>query len=149
MLWDIMQAYIPSKIERNCIVIRHLSAKLKKIYLKDTVLYVVKPLYGWAGAGNHWFATYLVHHKEKLGIKMTPYDTCFLISKDGGENFDIVRILIDNTLNVEIEVFIKKEETKIMKAKFKAKTQTILEIGESGDFNSCWMTIKGEYIMVV
>lgn len=149
MLWDIMQAYIQSKRERNCIVICHLSTKLKNKYLKNTVLYVVKPLYGLVEAGNHWFATYSVHHQEKLGTKMSSYDAYFLISKDGGENFDIIRILIDNTLNVEMEVFIKKEETEIMKAKFKAKTQTILETGASGDFNGYWMTIKAKYIMVV
>lgn len=144
-----MQAYIRSKIEQNCIVICHLSAKLKKKYPKDTVLNVVKPLYSLAGAGNHWFATYSVHHKEQFGIKMSPYDACFLIFKDSSENFDIVRILIDNTLNVEMEVFIKKEKTEIMKAKFKAKTQTILETSASRNFNGCWMTIKAEYIMVV
>ena len=43
----------------------------------------------------------------------------------------------------------KKEETVIMEVKFKAKTRTILEIGVSGDFNDCYMTIKAESIMVV
>lgn len=44
---------------------------------------------------------------------------------------------MDNTLNIKIEAFIKKEETKIIEAKFKAKTQTILETGRSEDFNGC------------
>ena len=43
----------------------------------------------------------------------------------------------------------KKEETEIMKAKFKAKTQTILETGVSGDFNGCRMIIEAESIMII
>lgn len=43
----------------------------------------------------------------------------------------------------------KKEKTEIIKTKFKIKTQTILETGESGDFNGYRMTIKAEFIMIV
>ena len=43
----------------------------------------------------------------------------------------------------------KKEETEIMEAKFKAKTQIILENGASRDFNGCRMTIEADSIMVV
>ena len=43
----------------------------------------------------------------------------------------------------------KKEENEIMKAKFKAKTQTILEIGALKDFNGCHMTIEADSIMVL
>ena len=149
MLWDIMQAYTQSKTELNHTVICHLPAKLKKQYPEGTILRVVKPLYGLAEAGNHWFVTYLDHHKEKLGMEMLPYDACLLITKNGGENFGIAGLQADDTLNVGTEAFIKKEETEIMKAKFKAKTRTILETGASGDFNGCRMTIKAESIMVV
>ncbi len=48
-----------------------------------------------------------------------------------------------------MEVFIKKEEKEIIEAKFKAKNQTILETGVSGDFNGCRITIRAESIMVV
>lgn len=48
---------------------------------------------------------------------------------------------MDNTLNIKIEAFIKKEETKIIKTKFKVKTQTILETGGLKDFNDCQMII--------
>ena len=43
----------------------------------------------------------------------------------------------------------KKKETEIMEAKFKAKTQTILETGVSRDFNDCRITIEAKSIMVV
>ena len=42
----------------------------------------------------------------------------------------------------------KKEEIDIMKAKFKAKTWTILETGILGDFKGCYITIKAESIVV-
>ncbi len=42
----------------------------------------------------------------------------------------------------------KKEEKEIIKAKFKAKNQTILKTSVSGDFNSCHMIIRAESIMI-
>ncbi len=43
----------------------------------------------------------------------------------------------------------KKEEKEIIKAKFKAKNQTILESGISGNYNGCHMTIGAKFIIVV
>ncbi len=149
MLWNIMQAYTQSKKGLNCTIICYLPAELKKRYPKGTILLVVKPLYGLAKAGNHWFAIYLDHHKEKLGMEMSLYDACLLITKDGGENFSIAGLQTNDTLNIGTEAFMKKEEKEILKAKFKAKIQTILETGVSGDFNSCQKTIKAESIIVV
>lgn len=80
---------------------------------------------------------------------MLPYDPCLLITKDGGEKFGIAKLQIDNTLNVGIKAFMKIKETEIMKAKFKAKTKTILKTGTSGDFNGCCRTIEAKFIMVV
>ena len=149
MLQNITQAYTQSKTELNRTIICQLPVELKKKYSKVTILLVLKPLYGLAEAGNHWFATYLDHHKEKLGMEITLYDACLLITKDGGKNFGIAGLQTDNTLNVGTETFMKKEETKIIKANFKAKTQTILQTGTARDFNGCRMTIQNESIMVV
>ncbi len=149
MLRDITQAYTQSKIELNRTVICYLPAELTKRYPKDTILLVIKPLYGLAEAGNHWFATYLDHYKEKLGMKMSSYNACLLITKNGDENFGIAGLQTDNTLNIGTEAFIRKEEKEIIEAKFKAKNRTILETGVSGDFNGCRMTIGAESIMVV
>ena len=149
ILRDIMQAYTQSKTQLNRTVICHLPVKLKKRYSESTILLVMKPLYSLAKAGNHWFAIYLDHHKEKLGIEMSPYDKCFLISKDCDENFGIVRFQTDDTFNIGIEAFIKKEKIEIIEAKFKAKTRTILEISVSENFNGCQMTIKAESIIVI
>ena len=92
MLQNLMQAYTQSKTKLHCIVICYLLVKLKKKYFKDTVLHVAKPLYGLTKAENHWFATYLDQHREKLGIKMSLYDACFLINKNGSENFGIAKL---------------------------------------------------------
>lgn len=74
---------------------------------------------------------------------MSTYDIYLLISQDGSENFGIPGFQIDNILNVGTEAFgIKKEETKIIEAKFKAKTQIILETSVLEDFNGYYMIIK-------
>lgn len=86
-----MQAYIQSKTKLNCIVIYYLSVELKKKYSKGTILFVVKLLYGLAETGNHQFAIYLDHYKEKLEMEMSSYNIYLLITKNSGENFGIVR----------------------------------------------------------
>lgn len=80
---------------------------------------------------------------------MSPYDAYFFITKNINENFGIISFQIDNTLNIRIKTFIKKEETEIMEIKFKIKTQTILETGISENFNNYHITIKVKSIIVV
>ncbi len=80
---------------------------------------------------------------------MLPYDACLLITKDEGENFGITGLQTNDTLNVGTETFMKKKEKEILEAKFKAKTQRMLETGVSGDFNACRMTIEAESIIGV
>lgn len=43
----------------------------------------------------------------------------------------------------------EKKETEIIEAKFKVKTRIILETNASRDFNSCYMTIKAKFIIVI
>lgn len=54
-------------------------------------------------------------------MEMSSYDTYFPIIKDGDINFGITRLQTHNIFYVKTEVFINKEEVKIIKAKFKAK----------------------------
>ena len=122
MLQNIMQAYTLSKTELNNTILFYLFVELKKGYLKGIILCVIKLLYGLAKTQNYWFTTYLDHHKEKLGIEMSPHDSYFLITKGGGENFGIPGLQMDNTFNIGMEAFMNKEEIEIMKAEFKAKT---------------------------
>lgn len=77
---------------------------------------------------------------------MSLYDTFLFNTKDGGENFSIAGLQINSTLNIRMKALIKKEETKIIEAKFKAKSQTILETNTSGDFYNCCMTIEADLL---
>ena len=149
MLGDITQAYTQSKTELNYIVICYLPTKLNKRQPENTILRIIYPLHDLAEVENHQFATYLDHHKEKLRMEMSPYDACFFITKNGGENFGIAKLQIDNTFNVGTEAFIEKKETEMIKAKFKAKNQTILETSTSRYFNGCCMTIEADSIIVM
>lgn len=117
-----MQAYIKSKLELNCIIIYYLSIKLKKRYLKSTILNSVKPLYSLAKAGNHQFIIYLDYHKEKLGMKILFYNIYLLITKDGDINFGIIGLQTDIILNIGTKVFMNKKEAEIIEAKFKTKS---------------------------
>jgi hypothetical protein len=53
---------------------------------------VVKPLYGIAEAGTHWWVTYNNHYKIKLSIETSIYNPCLLISTSDSEGFGIVGI---------------------------------------------------------
>ena len=80
---------------------------------------------------------------------MLSYNACLLITKDKSVNFGITGLQTDDTLNIGTEAFMKKEETEIIKTKFKAKTQTILKTDVSDNFQNCYMTIEADFIIVV
>lgn len=72
-----------------------------------------------------------------------------LIIKNKDGIFGIIKLQTNNILNIKIEAFINKEEAEIIKAKFKAKSQTILETSTSEDFNHYHITNKDKSIIVV
>lgn len=82
-------------------------------------------------------------------MEMSFYETYPLIMKDNDRSFGIVELQNDNTLNVEREPFMKKEEKEIIKARLKAKNQIIQEISLSADFGGYSMTIEAESIIVL
>ena len=51
---------------------------------------IIKPLYGIAEAGTHWWVTYSRYYKEKLEIITLTYDSCLLVTDNGP--LDIVNI---------------------------------------------------------
>jgi hypothetical protein len=81
-LRDISQAYVQSTtlLNRDFYVnpprelVKHLNLR------DDSVLKVVKPLYGVPEAGNHWFRTYHTHHTIVLSMEQSTYDPCLLYS---------------------------------------------------------------------
>lgn len=80
---------------------------------------------------------------------MLIYDIFLLITQNGGKNFDIVRFQIVITFNIRIEAFINKEKAKIIEAKFKVKSQKMLETSILRDFYGCYITIKDKSIIVI
>ncbi|KAI0993172.1 hypothetical protein K3495_g15012, partial [Podosphaera aphanis] len=57
-LRDITQAYPQSQTNLNRVILASLPTELRSKYAEGTIIRVIKPLYGIAEAGVHWFATY-------------------------------------------------------------------------------------------
>lgn len=66
---------------------------------------------------------------------MSFYNIYLLISKNGSINFGIIRLQTGNIFNVRSNTFMNKKNVEIIEAKFKTKSQTILEIGALGNCN--------------
>jgi len=49
------------------------------MYLLNTIIVVLKPLYRIPKAGTYWWAIYYKYYKERLSIIISTYDPCFLI----------------------------------------------------------------------
>lgn len=142
MVRDISQAYTQSVTPLNRVVYLRLPHELKEKYPQGTVLKVMKPLYGLAEAGLHWYATYSKHHKEKLAMETSSFDPCLLITRQGEEAFGITAMQTDDTFNVGTKPFLEREETELNAAGFKAKPQTILTDGDSCDFNGMLIQVE-------
>lgn len=82
-------------------------------------------------------------------MKISFYDIYLLITKNQGISFGITKLLTDNIFSIRIKIFINKKKAKIIEAKFKVKSGTILKTGISRDFNNCYITIKAKSIMVM
>jgi hypothetical protein len=85
-LRDISQAYIQSTTSLNRdFYIKPLYELAQQLGLQEqSILKVVKPLYGVLEAGNHWFKTYYSHHVKNLSMEQLTYDPCLLYSKSPG-----------------------------------------------------------------
>ena len=79
-LRDISQAYVQSTSELNRPFYIHPPKKLG--CAPGNIFKVVKPLYGIAESGNHWFKTYHDHHTKHLGLAASTYDHCLLHRND-------------------------------------------------------------------
>jgi hypothetical protein len=135
-LWlrDITQAYIQSSTVLQRTIFAHLPTEIAHLYPKGTIMVVIKPLYGIAEAGTHWWATYFNHHREKLGMETSTYDPCLLITKSP-ERFGIVGMQTDDTLILCDDEFNQLEEDELKKAKFTAKNKEQLTIDNPLLFN--------------
>ncbi|KAF2726445.1 hypothetical protein EJ04DRAFT_571271 [Polyplosphaeria fusca] len=134
-LRDIMQAYVQSKDK----LLRTLYARPPKeaqhIFAPNSILKIVRPLYGAAESGLYWFKTYHNHHKERLQMKVSTYDTCLLISHEGENPFGITGLQTDDTLSIVTKDFSAREEEELKRANFRAKPKTILTDDNPIEFN--------------
>jgi len=101
-------------------------------------MHVVKPLYGIAEAGTHWWATYSKHHHDKLNMKSSSFDPCLLITEDHSwTTFGLVGMQTDDTLILCNDAFSKLEEEQIQIAQIAAKTKQKLDPESELIFNGC------------
>jgi hypothetical protein len=133
-LRDISQAYVQSttNLNREFYVRPPQELKSELGLDEDSVLKVLKPLYGVPEAGNHWFKTYHSHHINQLHMDQSTYDPCLLQSN---EPFGIVGIQTDDTLFLADEMFAEAEQNELRKAKFLAKEREQLTANTPIKFN--------------
>lgn len=141
MLRDITQAYPQSKSELQRTIIAELPTELRNRYPEGTVIRVVRPLYGIAEAGVHWFDTYQKHHREKLGMDCSTYDPCLLITKIA-QPFGISGMQTDDTLLLGTAEFHGKEEAELKSAGLRAKPKSKLTSDRPVDYNGARMTMN-------
>ena len=137
-LRDISQAYIQSTTHLNREIFIHPPRELG--LSKDSILQVVKPLYGVPEAGNHWFQTYHDHHTKELKMTQSTYDPCLLHTSTNG--FGLVGLQTDDTLFLANPEFARKEETELQKAKFLAKDREQLTAQHPIKFNGGQITLQ-------
>jgi Reverse transcriptase (RNA-dependent DNA polymerase) len=144
---DITQAYVQAKSTLTRLVLLRIPRELKEKYPEGTVFKVMKPLYGLAESGMHWYATYSKHHIEKLRMATSPFDPCLFVTKKGVD-FGLTVLQTDDTLNLGTKAFMDQEQAELKKAGFKAKPQQFYGEGSFGDFNGCHLELKGGDITV-
>jgi hypothetical protein len=118
---DITQAYVQSETGLNREILAYLPAQIRHQYPESTVMRVIKPLYGIAEAGTHWWATYHNHHLKKLQMVTSTYDPCLLISATENPEFACVGMQTDDTLGLSTTEFSQREDEQLKEAAFNAK----------------------------
>jgi hypothetical protein len=152
-LRDITQAYVQSNTPLN-----------RKFFIrpppeldlpKDSILRVVKPLYGVPEAETHWFNTYQKHHKEKLLMVESTFDPCLLHTiqtestksinqSNSTSHFGIVGLQTDDTLILADDEFAALEEKKLARAHLTSKKREKLNLIIPIKFNGGLITLAND-----
>ncbi|KAM4061617.1 reverse transcriptase (RNA-dependent DNA polymerase) [Hirsutella rhossiliensis] len=140
-LRDITQAYPQSQTELFRTILTYLPTELQGKYPHGTIIRVIKPLYGIAETGVHWYRTYQQHHLKNLDMSTSTYDSCLLITNTGPNTFGIVGMQTDDTLMLGTDSFSAREEEKLEEAQFRAKPKTSMTPGTTVDFNGAKLTL--------
>jgi hypothetical protein len=144
-LRDITQAYTQSETHLQRLILAYLPEQIRHQYPKDTIMVVLKPLYGIAEAGTHWWATYSKHHKEKLRMITSTFDPCFLITTTKAP-FGIVGMQTDDTIILGDDQFSALEEDELVKANLTAKPKAKLDLTTPLLFNGCILSLNKDSI---
>lgn len=131
---DISQAYVQSKSNLNRLIIAKPPKDIAHLFPPNTVLRIIKPLYGIPEAGTHWFQTYHNHHQLTLSMIPSSFDPCLLITMKEGV-FGVLGIQMDDTLFLANENFATLESIELEKAGFSAKPISILSPQSNLTFN--------------
>ncbi|KAK6218082.1 hypothetical protein QIS74_02513 [Colletotrichum tabaci] len=136
-LWlrDITQAYTQSQSKLNRTILARLPSHIRNEYPAGTIMEVVKPLYGIAEAGTHWWATYNRHHKENLEMASSTYDPCLLLPSEDNADFGMVGMQTDDTIGLSDSSFDAREGDELAQASFSAKPKTYLSVDDKLLFN--------------
>jgi hypothetical protein len=143
-LRDITQAYPQSSSELKREIFAKLLKKLRNAYPPDTIIQVIRPFYGIAESGVHWWFTYHKHHIDELGMTISTYDSCLLITSKGP--FGITGMQTDDTLILCTPEFFATEEKKIQKAAFRAKPKVQLAESSPMEFNGAKLTLDSDQL---
>jgi hypothetical protein len=148
-LWlrDITQAYTQSATPLQRTILASLPKEIEHLYPKGTIMHVLRPLYGIAEAGTHWWSTYFNHHKDKLNMTTSTYDPCLLISSSNSQ-FGIVGMQTDDTLGLSDDKFAELEEKELTKASLSAKPKETLSPTSQLQFNGCILTYEDATIQL-
>lgn len=140
-LRDITQAYVQSDTTLNRTILTYLPSQIRHIHPDNTVMRIIKPLYGLAEAGTHWWATYHNHHLKKLQMTTSTYDPCLLITTPENPDFAVVGMQTDDTLGLSTVEFSQREDDQLQKAAFNAKPKQVLTEQEPLVFNGGILTL--------
>jgi hypothetical protein len=150
-LRDITQAYVQSQTILNRLIVAKLPNQIQHQYPEGTVMKILKPLYGIAEAGTHWWATYSNHHRENLSMVTSTYDPCLLITSAdaAGKAFGIVGLQTDDTLILGNAQFQDLEEEQLIKANFTAKPKQTLSVQTPLIFNGCVLNLSNDGTLAI
>ena len=142
-LRDITQAYTQSKVPLIRKIYARLPKELDDKYPPDTIMLVIRPLYGLAEAGLLWFFTYHSHHLDALKMSISTFDPCLLITDPNRAEkncFGIVGMQTDDTLFIGTPGFRDMENNALV---YKAKDVSKLTTESPLNFNGCRTSTDG------
>ena len=136
-LRDITQAYLQSKQPLQREIYARIPKEVSHMYPPQTIMRIVKPLYGIPESGNYWWEDYSNHHTRALALCVSTYDPCLLYSGAGDSAKAIVAIQTDDTLAIGNAQYFEREAEKLVEAGYPAKPLTTLTSKNHLAFNGC------------